>query len=70
MFYQGTAAYSLLDAMDESVDPCQDFFQYACGKWIRENPIPKSTSSWTQFDKLDRKLVTELRSMLLKQMEQ
>ena len=26
--------------IDRAVDPCQDFFQYSCGNWIRMNPIP------------------------------
>jgi putative endopeptidase len=33
-------------AMDSTVDPCVDFYHYACGGWIRDNPIPADQSSW------------------------
>jgi endothelin-converting enzyme/putative endopeptidase len=39
--------------MNVSVDPCQDFFSYACGGWIAKNPILPSTSKWSPFGKLD-----------------
>src|SRR5262245_6845420 len=32
--------------IDPSVDPRQDFFHYAVGKWLRENPIPANERSW------------------------
>ena len=35
-----TASY-LLSAMDPSAQPCQDFFQYACGSWNRKHFIPE-----------------------------
>lgn len=41
-----------MSAMDLNVDPCQDFFQYACGSWIRKNPIPEGKSMWGTFDRL------------------
>ena len=28
------------DQVDKSLDPCKDFFQYACSKWLKANPIP------------------------------
>ena len=39
----------LLKAMNHCADPCQDFFEYACGTWIKEHSIPESKSSWSQF---------------------
>lgn len=56
------AASSLIQAMDLSVDPCQDFFQYACGGWIKKNPIPQTKSRWTQIDVLRERLANDLKS--------
>ena len=36
----------LVRNMDSSVKPGDDFFRYACGRWLRENPIPPTESSW------------------------
>src|SRR6202162_836626 len=41
-----------LDQVDKSLDPCNDFFQYACGKWIKANPIPPDQAGWGTFNKL------------------
>jgi len=41
-----------LKAMDPSADPCVDFYQYACGGWIRDNPIPADQRSWSVYGKL------------------
>jgi hypothetical protein len=52
--------------MDPTANPCVDFFQYACGGWIKNNPIPASKSGWSQFAIMYQKLTRELRGEILK----
>ena len=32
--------------VDKSLDPCQDFYKYACSKWVAANPIPADQVAW------------------------
>ncbi|XP_048247590.1 endothelin-converting enzyme homolog isoform X1 [Haliotis rufescens] len=47
-----TVASSIITTMDRSADPCKDFFQYACGGWIKSHPIPSGHSRWGTFSVL------------------
>jgi predicted metalloendopeptidase len=40
------------DQVDKSLAPCNDFFQYACRKWLKANPIPSDQAGWGTFNKL------------------
>jgi len=37
---------------DKSLDPCQDFYKYACSKWIKANPMPPDQAGWGTFNEL------------------
>jgi endothelin-converting enzyme/putative endopeptidase len=51
-------------SMDQSVDPCVDFFKYSCGGWIKSNPIPPDQSSWDTYAKMQDENRGRLRGIL------
>ena len=51
-------------AMDQSVDPCADFYHYSCGGWKKDNPIPPDQTSWSVYGKLYQDNLNYLRSIL------
>ncbi len=51
-------------SLDKSVDPCVDFYHYACGGWQKNNPIPADQTQWDVYSKLYQDNLNFLRGIL------
>ncbi|KAK6738800.1 hypothetical protein RB195_020728 [Necator americanus] len=57
------ASDMLRNSINFSVDPCVDFFEFACGNWLANHPIPKDKSSYSLTDYLSDKVKKEMRGI-------
>lgn len=49
--------------IDTSVNPGDDFFKYACGKWIKDHPIPSNENSWGIYNVVQEETYNRLQSI-------
>ncbi|TWW77460.1 Endothelin-converting enzyme 2 [Takifugu flavidus] len=59
-----TVASQMVEAMDRSADPCHDFYQFACGGWMRKNPLPDGRSHWSTFNSIGEQNQALLKHLL------
>ncbi len=58
------AADNLLETLDPKVDPCRDFYRFACGTFLEEGKIPKGSSKLEMLTPMNKNLMTKGRELL------
>ncbi len=60
---QTDAAHYLDQFIDKKADPRNDFWEYSVGKWLKDNPIPKSERAWGVYNVIQEETYTRLRGI-------
>ena len=53
-----------LSNLDSNAHACEDFYQFAIGGWLKENPVPSTESRWAVFNVLHKENETKLQAIL------
>jgi len=53
-----------LTILDKTCKPCEDFYNYANGEWLKNNPVPAAYPSWGRFNELAERNREQLHGIL------
>lgn len=64
------SASKMLEQMDQAVEPCDDFYSFACGQYVEDTIIPDDKVSVNAFSVISDKLQEQLRTIITAPIEE
>ncbi|CAF1440312.1 unnamed protein product [Adineta ricciae] len=58
------AAHDFLEHMDETVNPCENFYEFACGNWKKKARIPSDADFKDTFEEMQKQVVNDIIDLL------
>lgn len=58
------AASTILKQLDETIDPCENFYEFSCGNYIKETMLPEDKTSLDPFESLRDLVQEQLRAII------
>lgn len=59
----------ILNSMDQSINPCENFYDFACGNLIETTELPADRNSQTEFTLTQRKVDKQVQTILTEEMQ-
>lgn len=54
----------MLDSINNTIEPCDDFFEFACRGWLTKNPIPQNEVAWDPMSIMRKQVGANLKAIL------
>lgn len=58
------AASNMLEQMDQTVEPCHDFYNFSCGQFVKNTVIPDDRRSVNAFNLVSDEVEEQLRALI------
>lgn len=60
----------ILSSIDQSISPCEDFYQFSCGRWLENTIMPEHMPAANVFSQVQERQDRRLRELLEKPIDQ
>ena len=57
------AGILITESIKPSVHPCHNFYEHACGGWMEKNPATEKLGTYSQINKLDDVVISQLKGL-------